>query len=234
MGFMGVLCLLVLVTLLPLGVLVRPELAGLRQPSMAGALAAVVGPWGLKFVSAGLIVSVLGAYLAWSLPAAEALYSAANFDELVKSRKMPFFVIPAKAGIKLIQDVLDPGFRRGDDQRDFLRTHQFWAGADPGDLCPGCEGVGPGYGLGGDRHRAHVHALGRWKETPAALLHPLRPRSPALGHRPPGEGGCGLHRGREGALRRRRGGRGLRCLCPGLRPDRHKHYFHKAQRGFER
>ena len=80
MGFIGVLCLLVLVTLLPFGVLQRPELAGLRQPSMAGALAAVVGPWGLKFVSAGLIVSVLGAYLAWSLLAAEVLYSAAKFN----------------------------------------------------------------------------------------------------------------------------------------------------------
>jgi arginine:ornithine antiporter / lysine permease len=36
MGFIGVLCLLVLVTLLPYGVLLRPELAELRQPSMAG------------------------------------------------------------------------------------------------------------------------------------------------------------------------------------------------------
>lgn len=78
-GFIGVLCLLVLVTLLPYGVLPRPELGALRQPSMAGAFAAAVGPWGLKFVSAGLIVSVLGAYLAWSLLAAEVLYSAAKY-----------------------------------------------------------------------------------------------------------------------------------------------------------
>jgi hypothetical protein len=33
-------------------------------------------------------------------------------------------VIPAKAGIQLFQDVLDPGFRRGDASRDFLRDHQ--------------------------------------------------------------------------------------------------------------
>jgi hypothetical protein len=39
---------------------------------------------------------------------------------------MPFSVIPAKAGIQLIHDVLDPGFRRGDGQRDFLRTHLPW------------------------------------------------------------------------------------------------------------
>jgi hypothetical protein len=36
------------------------------------------------------------------------------------------FVIPAKARIQLFQDVLDPGFRRGDAPRDFLRDHQLW------------------------------------------------------------------------------------------------------------
>jgi len=50
-----------------------------------------------------------------------------NFDDLVKSRNSIKFVIPAKAGIQLFEDVLDPGFRRGDASRDFLRDHQFWA-----------------------------------------------------------------------------------------------------------
>jgi len=45
-------------------------------------------------------------------------------DGLVKSRNSIKFVIPAKAGIQLFQDVLDPGFRRGDASRDFLRDHQ--------------------------------------------------------------------------------------------------------------
>jgi hypothetical protein len=45
-------------------------------------------------------------------------------DELVKSRTSVEFVIPAKAGTQLFQDVLDPGFRRGDAPRDFLRNHQ--------------------------------------------------------------------------------------------------------------
>ncbi len=78
LGFVGVLCLLVLVTLLPYGVMERTALGELRQPSMAGVLGTVVGPWGIWFVSIGLIVSVLGAYLAWSLLAAEVLYSAAK------------------------------------------------------------------------------------------------------------------------------------------------------------
>jgi hypothetical protein len=45
-------------------------------------------------------------------------------DELVKSHNFIELVIPAKAGIQLFQDVLDPGFRRGDAPRDFLRDHQ--------------------------------------------------------------------------------------------------------------
>jgi hypothetical protein len=45
-------------------------------------------------------------------------------DDLVKSQNSIKFVIPAKAGIQLFQSVLDPGFRRGDASRDFLRDHQ--------------------------------------------------------------------------------------------------------------
>jgi arginine:ornithine antiporter/lysine permease len=83
-GFLLVLVLLVLVTLLPYATMPRTELAGLRQPSMASALEAVVGPWGNLFVSAGLIVSVLGAYLAWSLIAIEVLFAAAKAGDVPK------------------------------------------------------------------------------------------------------------------------------------------------------
>jgi arginine:ornithine antiporter/lysine permease len=82
-GFAGVTALMVLVTLLPYAVLARADIAGMRQPSMAAVLEAVVGPWGAVFVSVGLIVSVLGAYLAWSLICAEVLFNAA------KTRDMP-------------------------------------------------------------------------------------------------------------------------------------------------
>lgn len=82
LGFLGVTALMVLVTLLPYAVLQRAEIADIRQPSMAGVLEAVVGPWGAVFVSAGLIVSVLGAYLAWSLICAEVLFTAARTDDM--------------------------------------------------------------------------------------------------------------------------------------------------------
>ena len=76
-GFLSVLCLLVLVTMLSYGILPRAELAGLATPSMAGVFDAVVGPKGKVFISIGLLISVLGNYLSWSLLAAEVLHSAA-------------------------------------------------------------------------------------------------------------------------------------------------------------
>lgn len=76
-GFIGVLCLLMLVTMLSYGVMPHSELGAIRQPSMAGVLESIVGRWGGIFISVGLIVSVLGAYLSWSLLAAEVIYSAA-------------------------------------------------------------------------------------------------------------------------------------------------------------
>jgi len=50
------------------------------------------------------------------------------FDEFVKSRKIFLGVIPAKAGIqffKLVTNLLDPGFRRGDGFSDFLQSRHF-------------------------------------------------------------------------------------------------------------
>lgn len=82
LGFIGVTCLMVLVTMLPYAVLPRADIAEMRQPSMAAVLEAVVGPWGAVFVSAGLIVSVLGAYLAWSLICAEVLWAAAKPNDM--------------------------------------------------------------------------------------------------------------------------------------------------------
>lgn len=81
-GFLCVTTLLVLVTLLPYAVMERADIAELRQPSMGAVLEAVVGPWGAIFVAVGLIVSVLGAYLAWSLICAEVLSAAARTRDM--------------------------------------------------------------------------------------------------------------------------------------------------------
>ncbi|WP_028206347.1 basic amino acid/polyamine antiporter [Paraburkholderia nodosa] len=81
-GFAGVTTLMVLVSMLPFAVLPRGDVAGMRQPSMAAVLESVVGPWGGIFVSIGLIVSVLGAYLAWSLICAEVMFAAARNQDM--------------------------------------------------------------------------------------------------------------------------------------------------------
>jgi hypothetical protein len=49
-----------------------------------------------------------------------------RFDEFVKSRQIPFSVIPADPGSSPggIQAFLDPSVPRGDNMKDFLQLHQ--------------------------------------------------------------------------------------------------------------
>jgi arginine:ornithine antiporter/lysine permease len=77
-----VLALLIMVTMLSYGILLRPDLAALQTPSLAGVMEALVGRWGTVFISVGLLISVLGNYLSWSLLAAEVLHSAASNDTM--------------------------------------------------------------------------------------------------------------------------------------------------------
>jgi arginine:ornithine antiporter/lysine permease len=77
-GYGICLALLMAVSLLSMGVLSQPQLAGLKNPSMAPVLEQVVGHWGAVLVYVGLILSVGGGLLAWTLLAAESLFSPAN------------------------------------------------------------------------------------------------------------------------------------------------------------
>ena len=77
-GFLICLGLLMAVSLLSLGILSQPELAVLKNPSMAPVLEKVVGTWGAILVYLGLIISVGGGFLAWTLLAAESLFTPAG------------------------------------------------------------------------------------------------------------------------------------------------------------
>lgn len=77
-GFCSVLALLVLVNVLSMGIMNQAELAGLKNPSMAGVLEQVVGRWGAVLISLGLVVSLAGALLSWTLLCAEILFAAAR------------------------------------------------------------------------------------------------------------------------------------------------------------
>ena len=85
-GFIGVLLLLVLVNLLSQGIMAQAALAGLKNPSMAAVLEQIVGPWGAMLISIGLIVSLAGALLSWTLLCAEIIFSSA------KDHTMPEFL----------------------------------------------------------------------------------------------------------------------------------------------
>ena len=77
-GFLGALTIYVLVSLISTGVLAQKELAGLPVPSMAGVLESLVGKWGAALISLGLVVSVGGAFLSWTMLCAEIPYAAAK------------------------------------------------------------------------------------------------------------------------------------------------------------
>jgi arginine:ornithine antiporter/lysine permease len=101
LGFLSVLAIFALVTLVSYGALPQQALAEARQPSMASVLESVVGHWGSTFISIGVVISVLGAYLAWTLMAAEVMYIPA------KNADMPRFLRREnKAGTPIVALIL--------------------------------------------------------------------------------------------------------------------------------
>ena len=83
-GFVAVLALLMLVNLLSLGVMQRAQVAGLSDPSMAGVLESVIGRPGTLLVSVGLIISLLGALLAWLMIPVEIMQIAGEDGTMPK------------------------------------------------------------------------------------------------------------------------------------------------------
>lgn len=84
LGFFSCLALYALVSLLSVGIMSQPELAALKNPSMAGVLEAVVGPWGAMLINLALVVSVIGAFLSWTLLAAEVPHVAGRDGTMPK------------------------------------------------------------------------------------------------------------------------------------------------------
>ena len=78
LAVLAALLVYLLVTLLSLGVVPRAELAQMRNPSMAGLMERLLGHWGDAVIAVGLIISVCGAYLSWTIMAAEVPFLAAQ------------------------------------------------------------------------------------------------------------------------------------------------------------
>ncbi len=78
LGIITVILIYMLITLLSFGVMSRNGLAHLSQPAMAQLLESLVGKWGAVVVNLGLIISVVGAWLSWTMFAGQLPYEAAK------------------------------------------------------------------------------------------------------------------------------------------------------------
>ncbi|MCB2307925.1 arginine-ornithine antiporter [Clostridium estertheticum] len=67
LGLIGLLLVYVLASMIPYGVMSKDQLSKLATPSMAYILKDIVGPWGAAFINIGLIISVSGAWLSWTM-----------------------------------------------------------------------------------------------------------------------------------------------------------------------
>ncbi|WP_056965952.1 arginine-ornithine antiporter [Apilactobacillus ozensis] len=84
LGIIIIALLYILITVLSFGVMKQAQLANLPQPAMGYLLQSVVGKWGAMLVNFGLIVSVLGAWLSFTMFAGELPYEAAKVGTFPK------------------------------------------------------------------------------------------------------------------------------------------------------
>lgn len=78
MGYLGCLLIYVLLSILPFGFMTQEQLAAIPNPSTAGVLEQIVGPWGSWMMNIGLIIAVLASWLSWTMIVAEMPYAMAQ------------------------------------------------------------------------------------------------------------------------------------------------------------
>lgn len=78
LGCTALVAIYVAASILPYGYLTREELMSLGSPSMPYIFERVVGPWGGAFISGGLIISIFGAWLSYTILASEAMHGMAQ------------------------------------------------------------------------------------------------------------------------------------------------------------
>lgn len=84
-GFLGVLAIYVIIAILSMGVMTTEEMAELANPQMGGILAHAVGPWGIVLINAGLMISLCGSLLGWTIIASDCPFSAAEQGVFMKA-----------------------------------------------------------------------------------------------------------------------------------------------------
>lgn len=84
-GFLGVLAIYVMIAVLSMGVMTTEDMAQLANPQMGGILASVVGPWGIVLINAGLMISLIGGLLGWTIIASDCPFSASEQGVFMKA-----------------------------------------------------------------------------------------------------------------------------------------------------
>ncbi|EOH75394.1 MULTISPECIES: basic amino acid/polyamine antiporter [Enterococcus] len=77
-GYSVTLAIYVLIVMLSFGSLPQEQLANLPSPSLSGVLRASTGAWAGQMINIGVIISVLGAWISWTILAAEISFDAAQ------------------------------------------------------------------------------------------------------------------------------------------------------------
>lgn len=84
-AFFSVLILYLLISLLSMGVLPLSQLSQLSNPSLAGVMQAAIGPAGAVLVNIGVILSLVGAMLGYTVLSSETPYEAADQGVFLKA-----------------------------------------------------------------------------------------------------------------------------------------------------
>lgn len=84
LGLIALLVIYILLSLLPFGVMDQKTLASVSQPGLVHILDVMVGGWGGKLMAIGLIISLLGAWLSWTMLPVEATSQLAEQKLLPK------------------------------------------------------------------------------------------------------------------------------------------------------
>lgn len=83
-GLVGTLLVYILISVMALGSMNSVDVGQLKTPSLAYLLENIVGKWGAIFINIGLIISLFGSLLGWSLLAAEIPFVAGKDKSLPK------------------------------------------------------------------------------------------------------------------------------------------------------
>ena len=84
-AFCCVLAIYLMVSTLSMGVMPLSELAELSNPALAGVMERAVGSWGATLINAGVVLSLVGAMLGYTVLSAESPYEAAAQGSFVKA-----------------------------------------------------------------------------------------------------------------------------------------------------